>query len=183
MEWKDILIITPSLVSIGTLVFIIAWRKKDYQISLAKEQIISYRSFINDLFDISEAIRKLHGEKVAQLILKRGLNYKEEELHSIQLATFIEFKDRFKSSYSNFQKQTIVLPKNVIVAGIAYFEYLGDLFENQNNSDLSMKLHVDLNEKIYDAIYAIRKNLVVDDLTDGMVKLLSKGQQFTFSKI
>ncbi len=57
---------------------------------------------------------------------------------------------------------------------------MSELFEDENDAVLGLKLLVNLNQKVFDVISTIRNHIAIDDLTQETRMLLSKRPQLKF---
>ena len=183
MEWLNgIGIILSIVISATSLLLIYTWRKKDFQITILKEQMNAYSDLMQNLFETSQEINTAYNEKVGKVIMEKGLDYSEEELNLHQSFVFVEFSKRYNESFNRFQRHIFLLPEDVIDATMEYYKYLSNLFENNNDSELGIKLLTELNQKIYKVINAIRNHAAIDDITERTRKMLSEGQQLRFTE-
>jgi hypothetical protein len=183
MEWLNgIGIILSLAISASSLSLVFIWRKKDFQVTILKEQMNAYGDLLQNLFETSQEINTAYNDKVGKMVLEKGLNYSEEELSLHQTFVFVEFSKKYNESFNKFQKHIFLLPEDVIDATMEYYKYFSNLFENNNDSELGIKLLTEPNQKIYEVINAIRNHAAIDDITERTRTMLSKEQQLKFTE-
>jgi hypothetical protein len=183
MEWLNSAVVVLSLaISGSSLLLVFIWRKKDFQIAILKEQMTAYNNLIQNLFVTSQEINTAYNEKIGKLLVEKGLDYSDEELNLQQTLLFADFNEKYNESFNKFQAHVHLLPEDVIDTTMDYYTYMTELFRNNNDAELGVKLLTDLNQKTYEVVNAIREHLAIDDITERIKKMLSEGQQIKFIK-
>lgn len=179
---KDIiLILTSSCLAIANFYLLFKFRKKDFQIAILKEQIIAYNKLLENLFQTNERIRQAYNEgiDVEKLLSDPG---SIEQLQMEQSLIFLKFGTYYSASFSKFQSLMFLLPEDVIVVTHNYYSYFANLFENENDNDLGIKLYSSLNQKVFDVMNIIREHLATDAITSETRKLFSSAKQFALNE-
>jgi hypothetical protein len=95
---------------------------------------------------------------------------------------FVSFEEQYRESYNKYFALSFLLPEDVIRTSMEYYSFLSDLFENDNDAELGIKLLTTLNEKVFDVVNVIRNHIAIDDLSTETRKLMSAKPQFQFPK-
>ncbi len=149
---KDIAIFFSLAVSVCSLFIVYTYRKKDFQIAILKEQMAAYSDLLENLFQTKEALNKLYQSKMSESVLNESDEDFVDKFELTQTLIFVEFGEEYDKSFNRFQKQIFLLPEDVIDATMAYYNYMADLFENNNDENLGVKLLTELNQKIFEVM-------------------------------
>lgn len=177
---KDIFLVAIGFgtMMISLCALIITWRmrKKDFQISVHKEQLHVSQKLIDEQVELHRELIGHYQFNVAHLVSESGdlLNITEEQLRLSQAIVFQRSAEAYNKYLRVLQFHSIILPNAVTESGYEFLLYVGDLFENNNDSDLGVKLHSEVYEKINDTVNAVRRELGIDHLSDVNRSLLSK---------
>jgi hypothetical protein len=178
--FNSTLLVLSLAISGSSLLLIFIWRKKDFQITILKEQISAYNDLIENLFATSQDINTAYNEKVGKLLSEKGIDYSDDDLNLQQTLLFAEFSKKYNESFNRFQALIHLLPEDVIDTIMDYYKYMAELFRNNNDAELGVKLLTDLNQKTYEVVNAIRDHMAIDDITERTKKMLSEKQQLKF---
>ena len=135
---------------------------------------------MENLFHTTQEINKLYGKTFAEKMIDKPDLFDTDEFIEEQGIVFVLFEPQYTVSYNLFQSLIFLLPEDVIDATMDYYQYMVDLFEEENDDELGIKLKMNLNQKVFEVINAIRNHIAIDTLTDETRKLLSKGSQLKF---
>lgn len=181
--WPNIISTLSIVIAVLSLCVVFIYRKKDFQITILKQQILGYSDLLSNLAETSKELSEAINKKLASLIDKKGMQYSDDELTAQQYQAFVEFGDKYNTSYNQFQKNIFLFPEDVIDAAMEYYQYIPYLFEKENDHDLGLKLTYELNQKYFDVVNVIRQHMGIDDISASNMKILSSGKhQLKFTK-
>lgn len=179
MKASDYILLAISfssmLISLCALILTWRMRKKDFQISVHKEQILSAHLLIEKQLELQSRLIKYYQEDVSYLFTKHGPSIPDDQLAIVQGNVFIKAEEEYNSLLRSIQIQSILLPNSVLESGYDYLKYISNLFENHNNSDLGFKLYTEVYEQINNTVNAVRDELGINHLSNANRTLFKSG--------
>jgi hypothetical protein len=163
------------LISLCALLFTWRMRKKDFQISIHKEQLLSAHKLVEKQLELQSVLINFYQQDVAYIITEKGLSFPDDRLWQVQNTVFLKAAPEYNSLLRSIQIQSILLPNSVLETGYDYLKYISDLFELHNDHELGIKLQSEVYNQINNTINAIRSELGIDHLSDANKTLFRSG--------